>query len=352
MTCHDARELFSALVDEALTTDERAVLDAHLAACPECRRELARFRGTVALLHAVAPSRAPVGFVDRVLAAARPAPWYERLWGRLSQPLAWKLPIEATVIALVAVTAVYLYERTPELRQAARLEAPVSPAREASRKDVPGRPVEPPPAAAPEPAPSARSQLSRDVAAPPPPGSPSSQYEFRGAPAKEQPGGTREAERRAPEPGAVTGSLRAESPAPPAKVAEAEAPSVAAPPALKSEAAARPADATEEKAKRALARPSPGRLAGLASAPADVSGRLAVTDRAAAERALGALLGRLGATEVARRAETGGLVVELVVAGSAYAALAEGLARIGRWEPDHVAAELPTRVRVSLQITD
>ena len=74
MTCHDVRELFSALIDDALDAGERGALETHLATCAECRRELQRFRSTVALLHAVEPARAPVGFVDRVLAAARPTP--------------------------------------------------------------------------------------------------------------------------------------------------------------------------------------------------------------------------------------------------------------------------------------
>jgi len=47
MTCHDARELFSALLDEALAADERRALDAHLAGCAECRRELERFHRKV-----------------------------------------------------------------------------------------------------------------------------------------------------------------------------------------------------------------------------------------------------------------------------------------------------------------
>ena len=40
MTCHDARERLSALVDDALGAAEREVLAAHLATCGDCRREL------------------------------------------------------------------------------------------------------------------------------------------------------------------------------------------------------------------------------------------------------------------------------------------------------------------------
>ena len=74
MTCNEARESLSAYLDEALAPDERSLVDAHLEGCAECRRELVALRGTVALLQRVEPARAPVGFVDRAVAAARPRP--------------------------------------------------------------------------------------------------------------------------------------------------------------------------------------------------------------------------------------------------------------------------------------
>ena len=74
MSCHDARERLSDLLDDALEAEARAQVDAHLAGCADCRRELDRLRATVSLLRAVERPQAPAGFVDRVLEAARPAP--------------------------------------------------------------------------------------------------------------------------------------------------------------------------------------------------------------------------------------------------------------------------------------
>ena len=71
MTCDETRDLLSAYLDEAVDPDDRSRVDAHLEGCDECRRELEALRGTVALLHRVEPVRAPVGFVDRVMVAAR-----------------------------------------------------------------------------------------------------------------------------------------------------------------------------------------------------------------------------------------------------------------------------------------
>ena len=86
MSCQEVRELFSAAVDGGLSVDEQARLDAHVASCADCRRELERFERTVSLLREAEPVRAPAGFVDRVLAAARPEPWWKRMGRRLVSP--------------------------------------------------------------------------------------------------------------------------------------------------------------------------------------------------------------------------------------------------------------------------
>ena len=128
MTCTETRDLFSALADDALTPAERAALDAHLAGCAECRRELAAFGRTVALVRAIDPAHAPAGFVDRVLAAAWPEPWPRWLVRRLSAP--WPtLPLGAAALLLVAGLAVLLFRASPEPQQTARYQsAPPAPA--------------------------------------------------------------------------------------------------------------------------------------------------------------------------------------------------------------------------------
>lgn len=87
------------------------------------------------------------------------------------------------------------------------------------------------------------------------------------------------------------------------------------------------------------------------AASAPVVGRLTVKDRKAAERELAELLARVGGTETARRTEGGGATVDLVVPRAAYAAFAQGLARIGSWVPETAPAELPDGVPITLRIT-
>jgi anti-sigma factor RsiW len=73
MSCHDAREWLSDLLDDALEAEARAHVEAHLAGCAECR-PTDRLRATVSLLRAVERPQAPAGFVDRVPRGRAPEP--------------------------------------------------------------------------------------------------------------------------------------------------------------------------------------------------------------------------------------------------------------------------------------
>ena len=114
MTCDEARALFSARADDAITPDEVTRLDTHLGGCAECRAEWARFARTISLVRGIEPARAPVGFVDRVLQAARPEPWPLRLVRHVFMPMRVKLPVEAAAVMLIAGLAVMIFQRSPE----------------------------------------------------------------------------------------------------------------------------------------------------------------------------------------------------------------------------------------------
>jgi hypothetical protein len=132
VTCHDARERFSGLLDEALTREERADVYAHLATCADCRRELEAVERTVALVRGATPVRAPAGFVERVVEAARPRPWYRRAARAALLPWPIKLPLSAAALLLVGGLAVLIVRGTREPERAARTvpAAPSSPAPE------------------------------------------------------------------------------------------------------------------------------------------------------------------------------------------------------------------------------
>ena len=294
MTCSDARAMFSGLADRTLAATEHATCEAHLAGCAECQREWEAFQRMLALLHDMPRLRAPAGFVDRVLSAVQP-PWHRRLLRRLFVPLPVKLPIEAAALVLVAVGAVWLVQRTPDVRQATPVLEQRPPAiGPAQRLDAPSR----------------------------------------------EETTSRTGERRVP------AALREPAPAPTREPA-AEAPRPAAPEramADKQVEAPRPAAAPEAR------RNVTGTLARVA-APVSVSGRLVVQDHGAAEQALRELAARVGATEVSRRPAGEATVLELEVPGSGYTTFARGLENLGRWSPDHDPAEVSSPIRVVVRIT-
>jgi hypothetical protein len=392
MTCHDARELFSALVDEALSARERGDLDAHLAGCAECRRELERFQSTVSLLHRVEPARAPAGFVDRVLAGARPAPWYRRLLRAVFLPWPVKLPLEAAALVLVGVTVALLFRGTPELQQAARVET-----RPPAVGEAPPLPASESKGAAPEPKPAvpAPQPAAPRFAAPAPSDAPARLVEKKTAPAepeiasrlkaksepvppvadKRDARESRDALGKGEERGTTfrdeADAMRRQDAAKAAPAPPAATPPAAAPPRILVPAAPAPAAPGEKKDAEApggivagRARPSVKESAGadvaaqrlsaarVAPAALDITGRLSVADRDAALRALADLVAKAGGREVARRAVDDGLAIELAIPRAAWPEFSRGLARLGRFTPESQAAELPDDVRVSLRLTD
>jgi hypothetical protein len=314
MTCSEARAMLSAAVDDALGAGERESLDAHLAACADCRRELQQLRDTVALLRAVEPPRAPAGFVDRVLGAARPAPWPRRLLRALFFPWPVKLPLEAAATVLVAVGVVYLYQATPEIERAARLEPPAPSTVEAPR------------AVAPE---------SHETSRATPSEAPGDATPGRAGAKKDEPRPAAE-----PAPSADV-AAKSKSEAPPARGEGA--------PETR-QRSSRTAPAAPEAEKPAAGALEARRQDSAAFAPADVTGGLVVSDREAALRALAELVTRLGGAEDRRLTTPDAAIVELSIPRDAYPELARQLRQLGRWQPAREATELPARVRVVVRI--
>jgi hypothetical protein len=344
MTCAEARELFSALVDEALAPSERAALDAHVAGCAECRRELERFQMTVSALRIIRPIRAPVGFVDRVLQASRPTPWPRRLAARLFQPLRVKLPLEVAAMAVLGIGAVYVFQHTPELQQAARQEAPREVADERGRAAVEPRNVEAPKVERPKVEPPA-------AASPPAPSRPAPSPESRAEGRADQ-----QARRKAET--AVSGEVFRENRPAESKETAPAAPAVAPPPgeplaAKKSVPAeeGRVGALRDRALEGARSRQEPAAQSRAAAPPADVAGKLVVEDPDAARLALAALIVEVGGQEVSRRAEAGVTVVDVVLSGDRYAELARGLARIGSWSVEREPAEPSGPLRLTIRMT-
>lgn len=365
MTCDETRDTLSAYLDEALAPEERSLVDAHLAGCAECRRELEALRGTVALLRRVEPARAPAGFVDRVVAAARPRPWYRRAVDAVLLPLSVKLPIEAAAVVMVGLLAVYLFERSPELQRAAREVAPQQEAPAPANQKAPG------------PAKQKSAEQLADKASPPPVPAPSvpSEHPARAAGERDRADAPvlREVDPRittAPPPVSAPAAPPAQAPPPalpPPSAASSPPPMAAPPPEVKAqgkkeaENAAAVARSEAESRQRVLApsatgdsaraAPSASKLAAKRVLPsADVVARVGVRDRDAAERELTTLIARLGGSVTQRRREDETTVVEAVIPQPRYAEFSEHVGRIGAWQVEAERPDLPAQVHVILRL--
>jgi len=328
MNCHDARELFSALIDETLTRAERADVYGHLATCAECRRELAAIERTVALVRGATPVRAPAGFVDRVIAAARPTPWYVRAARAALLPWPVKLPLSVAAVVLVTGLAVLMFRGSQEQQSTARYDTapPVLADRRVTEAptDTPGAPASTAPAMPP--------------AAPPasaPPGAASSDRIGAAGEADR----TAAASRRDPAPKRAEQEFHAESKtrdAAPADNLAGRAPA----PALQS---APPAAGEPALAKREGLRQK-------AAEKADVIARLAAPDRETAERGVLALVARLGGTVTARRVEADAAVIEVAIPGDRYGDFAREIGRLGAFSVESEPSAAPDPIRIAVRL--
>src|SRR5262245_31628055 len=378
MTAHDAREQLSALIDDMLGAEERGAVEAHLATCAECRRELERLRDTVALLRALEPARAPGGFVDRVLERARPEPWPRRLFRALLLPWPVKLPVHAAAIVLVAVGVVYVFRATSghqytnrlQDSHATRVVTPEPPSQDAAREASPA------PAAAPAPeatrtaemarAKEATRQAARPQDKEPAPGQQASEKQAPEKKAAPMTQAFSEAEQQSKDADQRRAKLddtsrdvaKRRANVPPTTSAapqvggkleesRAERTQGAAGARARSSAAPAPESRTDTLHGPGLAAPAP---AASFVAP-EVSGRLAVADRDAALQSLARLLARLGGVEDRRFVGDEGPILELTIPREAYPELLRELGSLGRWQLIREAPALPEKVRVVLRIT-
>ncbi len=144
MTCHEARDAFSDLYDNALSGAPLVTITQHLASCPDCRAEWAAFRRAMQAVSDLGGAEPSPGFAFRVRQRAEAPSWWRRTVQSLFLPLHVKLPIQALALVLVAFAGLLLYQRSPELRRAAEPQpaAPPPVARQAPAPAAPPTPGE------------------------------------------------------------------------------------------------------------------------------------------------------------------------------------------------------------------
>ncbi len=107
--CHEFLELMSTSLDQTLSPEEQALLDNHLAKCPECRvarKELQWTYSQIKTLEAVEP---PPWLASKIMARIRAeAAPQASFWRRFIRPIVMKPQLQVASILLLAATGFFL----------------------------------------------------------------------------------------------------------------------------------------------------------------------------------------------------------------------------------------------------
>ncbi|HZA53537.1 MAG TPA: zf-HC2 domain-containing protein [Candidatus Udaeobacter sp.] len=127
MTCEEAKELITALVDQELLDAERDVLEPHLQECPSCRLEVEHERLVKQTLRERAERmQAPAELRDRILSDRRIFPeksgtrWQDYLW---PMPHLARPALAAAVLLAIVLPAFFFFQSSREPVAAAALES-------------------------------------------------------------------------------------------------------------------------------------------------------------------------------------------------------------------------------------
>jgi hypothetical protein len=118
MTCKDIEDRLAAYQEEAVTPEEKALVEAHLSTCAKCSSLLADLKKTVDLLKDLPEVELPPWFTQKVMAQVREeAEHKDSLLKKLFYPFHVKIPIEVFATVLVVVIGVHIFQAIePETR--------------------------------------------------------------------------------------------------------------------------------------------------------------------------------------------------------------------------------------------
>jgi hypothetical protein len=118
MDCAAILELLSQYIDGTLDVKTRAAVEKHIAACGNCKRELASFRAMVHELGTLDPVTPPADFLGKIHERmARPS-GFNKIFGKLFTPFYIKIPLELAAAATVAILVVLVLNiQQPEIQK-------------------------------------------------------------------------------------------------------------------------------------------------------------------------------------------------------------------------------------------
>ena len=113
MTCKDIEGKLAAYQEEALSPEEKSLVEAHLGTCAKCSSLLADLKKTVDLIKDLPEVEPPPWFTQKIMAQVREESEQKGgLLKKLFYPFHVKIPLEAFAMILVVIMGVYIYQST------------------------------------------------------------------------------------------------------------------------------------------------------------------------------------------------------------------------------------------------
>ena len=107
MDCHKAQDLLSDFVDGILADDESAMVEQHLAGCPDCQATYESIVKVIGYMNRMESVDEPADFLEKVNARLDRESPLEKFVRSLFFPLKIKLPLELAAAAVVIVLIVH-----------------------------------------------------------------------------------------------------------------------------------------------------------------------------------------------------------------------------------------------------
>ncbi|MFZ3122694.1 MAG: DUF2275 domain-containing protein [Thermodesulfovibrionales bacterium] len=118
MQCNDIQEKLSVYIDGDISSEERMLIDEHLKSCEQCKETLAEMKKTTEYVRGLGDIEPPAWLTQKIMTKIRSEAGREKsIWQKLFYPLHIKLPVEAAVAVLLAVTTIYIFKTMqPEMK--------------------------------------------------------------------------------------------------------------------------------------------------------------------------------------------------------------------------------------------
>jgi hypothetical protein len=138
MECSEVQKQLSAYIEKVLSPKQKALIDAHLKGCKQCKRALADLKKTIKYVQGLEEVEPPAWLAQKVMARVRSEAEAKRgIVQKFFYPFHIKLPLEAMALIFVAVGTIYVFKTMqPEMRLA---QAPIEQKESAPPKRAPGK---------------------------------------------------------------------------------------------------------------------------------------------------------------------------------------------------------------------